>query len=71
MRIAARRESLAEAAATERQNSVACAICMAGTRAVAFAPCGHIACCGECAAKVGACPLCKMGIMQRVPIFLP
>ena len=30
MRIAARRESIAEAAATERQNSVACAICMAG-----------------------------------------
>ena len=39
--------------------------------AIAFVPCGHVACCGTCAQQVGACPLCKQGIRQRVPIFLP
>lgn len=53
---------------TERAN---CAVCLTEMRAVAFAPCGHVACCRGCSPKVDTCPLCKRGVGQRVNVFLP
>jgi len=70
-RIAARRAALAEQHEQERQKRVDCAVCMVAPRAVAYVPCGHVACCSECAPKVSQCPLCKEQIRMRIPVFLP
>lgn len=70
-RIAARRTSLAEQQESERQKRLDCAVCLVAPRNVAYVPCGHVACCSECAPKMAQCPLCKEQIRQRIPIFLP
>jgi hypothetical protein len=66
-----RRAHLAVEEATERQKRLDCAVCLTNERSVAYGPCGHIACCRECAPKVDQCPLCKRGVAQRIPVFLP
>eukprot|EP00397_Hematodinium_sp_SG-2012_P014676 GEMP01014929.1.p1 GENE.GEMP01014929.1~~GEMP01014929.1.p1 ORF type:complete len:421 (+),score=130.63 GEMP01014929.1:395-1657(+) len=45
-----------------------CRICMDRPRLYMFLPCGHFACCGECAHGVLKCPLCYVAIctVQRV-----
>ena len=69
--LGARRAALAAEEASERQKRLDCAVCLVGARGIAFAPCGHIATCKECAPKVAECPLCKCVIAQRVAVFLP
>ena len=68
-----RRMTLNEAEERERRKSLDCAICLENPRAVAFAPCGHIACCKVCAANptLDQCPLCKRGVGSKVNVFLP
>lgn len=70
-RIAARRASLAEQQEAERQKRADCAVCLVAPRTVAYVPCGHVACCSECAPRMAQCPLCKEQIQKRIPIFLP
>ena len=70
-RAAARHARLAEEAEDERQKRAECAVCFSSARSVAFAPCGHIACCTLCSNQVGHCPVCKQGIRQRIPVYLP
>ena len=69
--IGERRATLAAEAADERQKRLDCAVCLVGARGIAFAPCGHIATCKECAPKVHECPLCKVKISSRVSVYLP
>ena len=67
-------ERCAELVLTEQSRREAltmCKLCGEQPRQVAFAPCGHIACCNACALQVGQCPVCKQGIQRRVSVFLP
>jgi Zinc finger, C3HC4 type (RING finger) len=41
---------------------VECAICMSAAKDSVFAPCGHYACCGPCAAQCKSCPICRGAI---------
>ena len=71
VRVRARRCELAEAAERERQKRLDCVVCLMNSRTVAYGPCGHIACCRECAPKMELCPLCKRGVAHRIPVYLP
>lgn len=64
-------EALRKREEREHVDRTSCAVCLTEARSIAFAPCGHVACCKGCAPKLDACPLCKKGIAQRVAIFLP
>ncbi len=63
--------TLAQDEERERQKRLDCAVCLSEPRAVAYVPCGHIACCRGCAPKVDLCPLCKRSVGQRIPVYLP
>ena len=71
VRINERCAALEQKEQTARSERINCAVCMSEPRAVAYVPCGHVACCRGCAPKVDACPLCKRSVTQRVSIFLP
>ncbi|KAH3759527.1 L-isoaspartateD-aspartate O-methyltransferase [Pelomyxa schiedti] len=36
-----------------------CAVCMENERNAAFAPCGHMVCCYDCATRMKKCPTCR------------
>ena len=67
----ARCDELRRSEERERSERTTCAVCLIEPRAVAYGPCGHVACCQACAPKIDACPLCKRGVAQRLPVFLP
>lgn len=71
IRLLARCEELRRAEERERADRSVCAVCLGEARAVAFGPCGHIACCHTCAPKIDTCPLCKRGVAQRLSVFMP
>ena len=51
-------------------NPKLCLVCMSQPRQVTFNPCGHFACCADCAERVlaagarGKCPLCRTAITR-------
>ncbi len=53
------------------QDELLCRVCMDCDIDTAFCPCGHLACCSGCAARLDACPLCRSAISQTQRIFLP
>jgi hypothetical protein len=69
--ILTRRAELAQSEEERRARELSCAVCLDAPRGVAYGPCGHVACCAECAPKVDTCPLCKQGVRTRMCIFLP
>ena len=70
-RVRARRVACAAEEERERSRRADCAVCLTAPRAVAFGPCGHIACCKGCAPTLDVCPLCKKDVASRLPVFLP
>ena len=42
-----------------------CIICYTGKRTQYFQPCGHLACCTECAGQMLECPICKRFIQEE------
>jgi len=57
----------------ESQTSAECAVCMEAIPDHAFAPCGHMVCCGTCAHDVirnfGCCPVCNAETKFALHIF--
>ena len=47
-----------------------CVICLDATRTTAFIPCGHLACCHQCAAGVTACPVCRAAFTRTQTIYI-
>ena len=47
-----------------------CVVCMAAHVAVAFAPCGHVSTCEECASQLGTCPLCRQTVKTRLRVYV-
>jgi len=70
LRIQARRVELAAEDHRARARSGECVVCWDRHRAVAFAPCGHVACCELCADEMPRCPMCKSTVEQRLRVFL-
>ncbi|XP_062599305.1 uncharacterized protein LOC134260773 isoform X3 [Saccostrea cucullata] len=59
----------------KRENSslkdqIQCKICMEGTVSVAFLPCGHLACCADCAPAMRKCPICREFVRGTVKTYL-
>lgn len=58
-----------------------CVICMELERELVFAPCGHLACCGDCGGYLKLCPICRCeiedvlqvhyAVSNNVKIFAP
>ncbi|XP_002733818.1 E3 ubiquitin-protein ligase MYLIP-like [Saccoglossus kowalevskii] len=53
------------------QESMLCKVCMDADISTAFCPCGHLVCCGVCAACCDKCPLCRSSVEHTQHIFLP
>ena len=70
-RLTQRTAELREREQSERLERLNCAVCLVEQRAVAYVPCGHVACCRTCAPKMDTCPLCKAVVRTRVPVYLP
>ena len=47
-----------------------CKVCLDLQVSVAFLPCGHAACCSDCAPAMRKCPVCRSVIKGTVKIFL-
>jgi hypothetical protein len=47
-----------------------CVICMEAEKNIKFAPCNHIACCGDCAKHCDVCPLCRARPTSSERVFL-
>lgn len=56
--------------------SLECVICCSAPKSAAFIPCGHVACCEECAnslqkkSKRSDCPICRAPIQSSIRIFI-
>jgi len=53
----------ADDAATE------CVICMSEKRECVFVPCGHVACCEQCAGSLVTCPICRVAVERSVKMY--
>jgi hypothetical protein len=47
-----------------------CCVCADGSIGVALMPCAHLCVCGDCAATLAACPICRVDVTDRIRIFL-
>ncbi|XP_076076053.1 putative inhibitor of apoptosis [Mytilus galloprovincialis] len=47
-----------------------CKVCLDREASIAFLPCGHIACCAECAPAMRRCPLCRTFVKGTVKTYL-
>jgi hypothetical protein len=67
---------------TELKNTVenfskdrVCCICLDAENGkfsnVVFFPCCHLVCCSECSVLVKDCPVCRVSIDARVPVYIP
>jgi hypothetical protein len=43
---------------------------MDAERNVLFLPCSHVVACGDCAALLSDCPMCRQEIRQKLPLNL-
>lgn len=48
-----------------------CVACLDKPRTICFVPCGDIAMCTGCAAKVSVCPMCRVDVLQKVHFKIP
>ena len=48
-----------------------CKVCMDAELGILFQPCGHLACCVDCAPQLRRCPYCQSAIHNKVRAFLP
>ena len=46
-----------------------CVYCLDKPKCVRFDPCGHLACCFECAALLSSCPMCRAPIRERQRVY--
>ena len=51
--------SLAAVAEREVDDATLCVVCLERRRSHVAIPCGHLALCGTCAARLTACPCCR------------
>ncbi|KAK3097746.1 hypothetical protein FSP39_012736 [Pinctada imbricata] len=52
------------------KEQIICKICMDKNVEVAFLPCGHLACCRECAPAMRKCPICREFVKGTVKTYL-
>jgi len=62
-----------ELQARNEKESQNCLICYDQTRQLAFDPCGHVACCLQCANNISnkKCPICRKTIKRSLKIHIP
>lgn len=46
-----------------------CKVCMDQGVSLAIVPCGHVCVCTECAAPLTLCPICRIAIKAKQPVF--
>ena len=44
-------------------------VCRREDSCMVFVPCGHLVCCQECGEHVTRCPVCRMGINEKIRSF--
>lgn len=47
-----------------------CKVCFDKDVSIVFLPCGHLACCKDCAPQLKTCPICREVVLGTVKIFL-
>ena len=67
--VQSRRVELSAEAELARGRRSECVCCFDRPRTVAFSPCGHKVCCGQCAASLEACPTCRVAIQLRLTVY--
>jgi len=55
----------------DNANLTECIICVCEPVTHAFVQCGHLCCCGSCAAQVAKCPLCRIPVKAMMRVYLP
>ncbi|XP_056015256.1 uncharacterized protein LOC125677307 [Ostrea edulis] len=55
---------------TSLKDQILCKICMEKNVSIAFLPCGHLACCVDCAPAMRKCPICREFVRGTVKTFL-
>ena len=50
--------------------SLVCPVCNAADRSMVFLPCGHLACCTNCATSCTTCPSCGGDVRGSVQAYL-
>lgn len=63
------REKLKRLEKAAKESALNCKICMDNPRNCGF-QCGHLCCCMKCANKVDKCPICRAGVLTRIPMFV-
>lgn len=52
------------------QEERTCKVCMDKLVSIVFIPCGHLVVCGDCAASLRHCPICRAVIRGSVRAFM-
>jgi len=52
-----------------QNEKVLCRICFEGEIAVVLLPCRHRILCSACSEKCKKCPICRVSIMERMPVY--
>ncbi|XP_062571372.1 uncharacterized protein LOC134233424 [Saccostrea cucullata] len=55
---------------TSLKDQIVCKICMEKNVSIAFLPCGHLACCADCAPAMRKCPICREFVRGTVKTYL-
>ncbi|XP_061171199.1 uncharacterized protein LOC133180743 isoform X2 [Saccostrea echinata] len=55
---------------TSLKDQIICKICMEKNVSIAFLPCGHLACCADCAPAMRKCPICREFVRGTVKTYL-
>ncbi|KAI0231427.1 E3 ubiquitin-protein ligase XIAP [Lamellibrachia satsuma] len=52
--------------ASSQNSTLTCKVCLDADMNTVFLPCGHLACCGNCASALSTCPICRTAIQGYV-----
>lgn len=52
------------------KDQILCKICMEEKVSIAFLPCGHLACCEDCAPAMRKCPVCREFVRHYLDAIL-
>lgn len=55
---------------SQLNNQFTCKVCLDKNISVAFLPCGHLACCLDCAPAMRKCPICRSNIKGTVRTYI-
>ncbi len=46
-----------------------CCVCLDAAFCVLYLPCSHLCCCAQCSRELSLCPVCRVAIENKLPVY--